>query len=180
MTTKPLPDPAYLRQRLRYEPETGKLFWREWPAHGPRWNGKCAGKEAFTSLDTGGYRHGHIDRKMVRAHRVAWAIYYGEWPAGEVDHSNHIRADNRLVNLRVVNATGNQQNQSIYRNNTSGIVGVCWRKGRASGAWRAYIQGDGRRINLGHFADFDEAVAARKAAEAKYGFHENHGHAGPG
>lgn len=34
MATKPLPTPTELRQLLRYEPETGKLLWRE---RGPQW-----------------------------------------------------------------------------------------------------------------------------------------------
>jgi hypothetical protein len=30
-------------------------------------------------------------------------------------------------------------------------------------------------VNLGSFSGFEEAVAARKAAEVLYGFHTNHG-----
>uniref|UniRef100_A0AB39C382 HNH endonuclease n=1 Tax=Salmonella phage vB_SE126_1P TaxID=3236703 RepID=A0AB39C382_9VIRU len=41
--------------------------------------------------------------------------------------------------------------------------------------WVAKIKVDRRKIHLGQFDNFDEAVAARKDAEAAYGFHENHG-----
>ena len=33
----------------------------------------------------------------------------------------------------------------------------------------------GKQIHLGYFDDKKDAIAARKAAEVKYGFHKNHG-----
>src|SRR5690625_5199426 len=54
MADKILPTPEQLRELLRYEPETGKLYWKARPAelfkdkrsHGA-WNARYAGKEAF-------------------------------------------------------------------------------------------------------------------------------------
>ena len=57
-------------------------------------------------------------------------------------------------------------NGKVYKNNTSGVTGVCW-DGRSK-KWCARIGFQGKRILLGYFMDFDEAVKARKKAEEKY------------
>jgi len=165
-------DPAYLRQRLRYDPETGKLWWRHYEPRGARWNGRWAGKEAFTAIGSKGYRVGHMDGKHRHAHRVIWAIVHGEWPV-EIDHEDHDPSNNRLRNLRETNRTGNGRNQSRSRANTSGVTGVCWCKRHQS--WLSRIEVNGRNLHLGYFDDFDAAVAARKAGEIKHAFHPNHG-----
>ena len=51
-------------------------------------------------------------------------------------------------------------------NNTSGVVGVVWR--RKSRRWQASIMFMGTRHNLGMYEHFDDAVKARKEAEARY------------
>ncbi|MBU0368027.1 hypothetical protein, partial [Acinetobacter baumannii] len=82
MAKKPIPTPEELRQLLRYEPETGKLFWlpREpWrfevrctsaASVCTRWNARYAGREAFTSISAQGYKQGGILRHQLSAHRV--------------------------------------------------------------------------------------------------------------
>lgn len=49
--------------------------------------------------------------------------------------------------------------------NTSGVTGVC---ASNNGMWQAYIGYQGRKLHLGHFASFEDAVSTRKAAEIKY------------
>lgn len=56
--------------------------------------------------------------------------------------------------------------EKIPLNNTSGVKGVSWSKSRQ--LWEAYIQVHGKRIYLGRYADFTEAVKVRKEAEEKY------------
>lgn len=51
-------------------------------------------------------------------------------------------------------------------NNTSGVKGVSWDKGRE--AWDTYINIHGKRIHLGRYAKFEDAVKARKRAEEEY------------
>jgi hypothetical protein len=180
MAGKPDITPELLRQLLRYEPETGKLFWRNrspefFTSDGQflRWNNRHAGAEAFTA-DTGtGYRHGAVLCQQMTAHRVAWAIHYGEWPHGQIDHINHERSDNRLTNLRNVTPQENAQNRSSYKNNTSGSTGVHWSAHHRR--WRAQIVVQGTRHRLGLFQTIEDAIAARKTAEREYGFHINHG-----
>lgn len=179
--------PELLRTLLRYEPETGKLFWLrrdvslfrqgKIPAEQACriWNTRYAEKEAFTA-NSRGYRVGGIFGRTYEAHRVIWVIVNGEWPTDKSDHENGVRNDNRIVNLRDVTTQENGKNSKLPISNTSGVIGVGWRPQRSK--WRASIKAEGRSIHLGYFADFDSAVAARKSAEIKYGFHPNHGRAG--
>lgn len=166
------PLPEYLRQRLRYEPETGKLYWRPYEPHGSSWNSQWAGREAFTAIDGRGYPHGTLDGHRHRAHRVIWAMAYGDWPE-EIDHDDHDRTNNRLGNLLDCDRAYNMLNQAMPRNNTSGVVGVSWHKDRQK--WQVSIRARGVNRYLGIFGDFDAAVRRRKAAEFAYGFHANHG-----
>jgi len=104
---------------------------------------------------------------------VIWAIFYGEWPSGQVDHINGVRDDNRIVNMRDVSHQDNCRNAARPRTNTSGVSGVVWDKPHKK--WRAEIRANGKMKNLGRFAIFDDAVAVRKSAEVEYGYHPNHG-----
>lgn len=177
--------PDLLRELLRYEPETGKLFWlsrspdvfldKKQSAQGiaNRWNSQNAGKQAFTATDADGYHHGSILGFYVRAHRVALAIFYGEWPTDQVDHINGNKSDNRISNLRVVTNQQNGRNQRLNAKNTSGTIGVRW--DRNFKKWEAKIGVNGRTVHLGKYVSFEQAVAARNAAESLYGFHKNHG-----
>lgn len=187
MAAKKLPEQSILLQLLRYEPNTGKLFWRqrgpEWFKNSGRygaersarmWNAKCAGKEAFLPSHSEGYCQGAIFGERFLAHRVIWKMVYDTDPI-EIDHINGVRSDNRIENLRSVTALINMKNIHTTRRGLSGVVGVNWSAGL--GKWRVRINVDRREVHIGEFIDFDEAVAARKAAEREYGFHPNHGRA---
>ncbi len=91
----------------------------------------------------------------------------------EIDHINHDPSDNRLANLRKVKRLDNMRNQSMRSTNPSGVTGVRFNK--ECHKWQATIMVLGKEIHLGLFEGFNRAVHARKAAEVKYGFHENHG-----
>lgn len=165
---------------LKYDPETGKLFWKERPvemcpseAEAKRWNTVFAGKEALASLNQEGYLKGAILGRHYVAHRVVWMLNYKEWPNQIIDHINGVKTDNRIENLRDVSVAENHKNQRARTNNTSGFRGVYWNK--ASGKWQAYIREQNRSVHLGMFNDFNAAVAARVAAELRNGYHPNHG-----
>lgn len=176
MAKRQLPSPEVLRQLVRYDALTGKLFWLERKG-GTRadavFNTRFAGREAITGSTTDGYRQGKIIGYSVRAHRLAWAIAHGEWPQFQIDHLNGNRSDNRLANLRQVTNAENMQNQFRSPRNTSGATGV--RKCARTGKWRAEIKTSGKRHSLGYFEDFGAAVAARKDAERRFGFSARHG-----
>lgn len=170
-------DVAYLRECFSYDTETGVITWRERPRHHfgsdhtcRVWNTKNAGREL--THNSNGYVLVAINRRLHKSHRVAWAIATGEWPDGQIDHINGVRNDNRLCNLRVVSNLINSMNRGRKKNNTSGVTGVYWSK--QAKKWQAYIN-VGRRQHLGYYDEISAAAAARKAAERRLGFHENHG-----
>ena len=175
-----LVDVCKLLDIFDYSPETGKLFWKKRSEDvDPRsqqrklFNARFAGKEAFTAKNADGYFSGKLLGASMRAHVVIWAYCHGEWPNGEIDHIDGNRGNNRIENLRCVDKSTNQRNASLRVDNTSGQVGVYFNK--ASGRWRARINHNGRRVFLGSFVSFEDAVTARKDAEAELGYHENHG-----
>ena len=139
----------------------------------PQWNGRYAGKEAFTAELHGGYKHGDIFGLRVRAHRVVWAIVSGEWPNGSIDHINGDPRDNRAENLRLASSVDQNRNQRLQSNNSSGQVGVYWSK--RAGKWAAQIGDGGKAVYLGVFQNKEDAVSARKKASEELNYHKNHG-----
>lgn len=155
-----------LKEILCYDPDTG-IF-----THRKNRGGIKAGSIAG-NLTEQGYIRIKIDSKLYYAHRLAWLYIHGNFSIDEMDHINHVRNDNRLVNLRSCTKVDNLRNQTIYKNNSSGITGVNWHKRQQK--WIARIRIDGQIINIGSFAHKEDAAKARKAAEIHNGFHENHG-----
>lgn len=156
-----------LRELLDYDLDTG-IFTRK-ARTSTRVNvGDLAGHP-----DKDGYLRLSLNGKRYKSHRLAWLYVHGEWPEGEIDHINGIRTDNRASNLRVVSRSENMKNTALPVTNTSGFLGVTWLKDRKK--WLAQIMVNGKCKNLGRFSDLNKAVIARKEAEIKYGFHENHG-----
>jgi len=155
-----------LLETFFYDENTG-VFTRK-KTSGGHFKGTVAG-----CLDNCGYIQIRFNKKKCLAHRLAWLYKYGDYPEAEIDHINHVRSDNRVCNLRVVSSLVNGQNKSFYASNSSGVCGVNWYKNYNK--WNAQIQVDGKKINLGYFVEFSEALNARKNAEVLYGFHENHG-----
>jgi hypothetical protein len=169
----------YARSVLSYDSGTGKMVWKNRPeCHFKSkrgfsiWNSRYAGKE-ITGLSKQGYFRVSIDYVRYLAHRVAWLIYYGEMPSGEIDHINGDRTDNRIENLRCVSSKGNARNMGLKSNNSSGVCGVCWCK--RTGKWQASITVDYKTMFLGRFKSLKDAKSARASAEKKYNFHKNHG-----
>lgn len=173
MASKALPSPAVLRQLLRYEPETGKLFWRERTQENcarPEWfNSRNAGKEAFTALMGKGYKVGLVNGKTYQAHRVVWAMQTGLDPgAAQIDHKNRNPADNRMENLRLSTGSQNQANKVGKPGSSSRYKGVNVLKG--TGLWQGTLRHNKRRMHLGTFrCETAAAIAYDQAAVRLYG-----------
>jgi hypothetical protein len=167
------------RELLSYEPETGVLTWkprdRKWFSSDRiwrSWNAKFANTPAGSQRADGYIHVGLLNRKYW-AHRLAWLIVRGEWPDADIDHIDGRPSNNKWDNLRDVDRSRNLKNAKRRKDNTSGCTGVSWHRGEQK--WRACIHRGRGTISLGYFKNFDAAVAARKAAECKHGFHPNHG-----
>ena len=156
-----------MQRAIAYNPATGDFTWKV-----SRGTVK-AGDSAGSISD--GYLRIKFSGQRVFAHRLAWLFMYGRMPKDQIDHIDGDRTNNRITNLREVDHKTNHRNLRISPFNTSGVMGVGWHK--PDQRWQARIKVDGLLMHLGNFADWFDAVCARKAAEAVYGFHKNHGKA---
>ena len=155
-----------IKKYLRYDAETGKIFWKLNKGSTGKAGNEAGGQNC-------GYLRMKLNRKSYKAHRIAWLLTYGSWPVDQIDHINGNKKDNRLANLRNVSNRENSRNKKIYKNNTSGTIGVSFDKSKQG--YVASIMINGKHKNLGVFKNKEEAIAARAAANIKYNFHENHG-----
>lgn len=160
-----------LRQLLRLDPETGRVYWRprgvdlftdggHAAAHNcAKWNAKNAGCEAFTRC-ADGYFCGQIFGRRLKAHRVIFALHYGHWPVEEIDHKDKDRKNNRPDNLREATSSQNSQNRNMQVNNKTGFIGVYWWPERK--CYKSSVQVGGVSKHVGLFKD---PVAAAKARD---------------
>lgn len=113
-----------------------------------------------------GYIYGTYNKKQVFMHRLVLGLVNKNWTKIQVDHIKHKKYDNRKSELRIVSCVQNTANQSLNKINTSGVKGVDIDK--RYGTWKARIGVNNKRIYLGSFKNFEDAVKARKEAEEKY------------
>ena len=153
-------DYAMLNRYLDFVPETGDLVWRENFA-------PCARKGAVAGTITKlGYRSIRLNRKNLSAHRIVWCLWHGAMPPNvEIDHINRNPLDNRIENLRAATRSQNNQNGGFRKNNASGIKGVSWNASKQK--WVANIHENGRQLELGTFANKDDAIQARLDAVSR-------------
>jgi hypothetical protein len=147
-----------LLEVLHYDPLSGVFTWRV------RRGGSAIIGSVAGGLNSDGYLQIKIDRVLYKAHRLAWFYVKGVMPGVdvEIDHRNRIRTDNKFSNLREADESETACNRSIRSDNSSGVPGVNWNV--EFGKWRVRIQKNGKRVLIGDFADFDEAVTAREIA----------------
>jgi hypothetical protein len=156
-----------LKELLHYCPETGVFTWIK----GKR-RGKVAGS-IVVKHNGKRYLSISVDNKPYKAHRLAFLYVDGELPAHGVDHEDGNGLNNCFKNIKPATTEENGRNYRLYQTNTSGAAGVYWYTGKK--LWSAEIYHDRKRVRLGYFRDKEEAIAVRKEAEKKYGYHENHG-----
>lgn len=98
--------------------------------------------------------------KSIFMHQALLPSQDGKRP----DHKGRFGLDNRRANLRLASPTENAMNRSVACNNKTGAKGVYKR----NGAFEVSIRVNRILLHQGYRKDFAEAVALRKAAEAKY------------
>ena len=134
----------YLKKTYSYDPATGDLVHK-------RLNRKMENK------NKNGYILYYPNSGSKLAHRAVWAIHYGKWPEGEIDHINLDRSDNRISNLRIASRSENMANQKKHKKWAkihSQYKGVYWNGFRS--IWMARCAGK----TLGYFKIEEEAKAA--------------------
>ena len=147
---------ADVKRTYRYDPITGIFIF----ISGKK-KGQLAGK-----MTARGYVRITVNGKSRYAHRVAWLYMTGDFPSLLIDHVNGHKWDNRFCNLRNSSYCENGYNRKRGVNNTSGRVGVHWVK--RVGMYRVDIKRNKERIVIGNFRSYDEACAARDAAEIQH------------
>lgn len=164
-----LPPLEGLEQVLRYEPHTGKFFWRI-----DRLSKTKAGDEAGC-INSTGYVRIRYNHRYYPAHRIAWYLHTKQDPSGlQIDHINSSRSDNRIANLRLATPGENAKNMRKRKGTTSQYKGASWRA--RTGKWRARIKVDGHSIHLGCFnTDYEAHLAYCKAAAVLHGEFANFG-----
>lgn len=113
------------------------------------------------SVDPLGYVTGG-GKPLKKLHRMVIAAETGR----EVDHIDGNPSNNCLSNLRLCDRAGNNRNQRIRKDNTSGFKGVCWHK--VTGKWAATIMADKMARHIGLFSTPEEAAAAYNEMAIKY------------
>ena len=154
----------YVTDLLSYDSDTGLFTWKM------STGSQKAGSRAGVVDKESGYVRISIDRKTYKAHRLAWFYVHKRWPAQNIDHINHDRADNRLVNLREVTQKQNTQAMKKRVNTKSKFKGITPYKYKP-GFFVAQIRYDGKQRKIGIF---DSELAAHEAycAEARKRFGE--------
>ena len=148
-----------LREVLDYNPKTGVFTFCI------KRGNRAKGTNALSRHRTG-YIRVMVDGKRYLAHRLAWLWMKGRWPPEHMDHRNHIRTDNRWINLRKASWLENNKNRLLNRNNQSGFKGVS----RVGKRWRAVIFAGQKQYHLGMFDTPELASAARnKKAQELHG-----------
>lgn len=180
------PDVRYIAECLEID-DAWNLVWRERPVDHfatrrafSTWNSKYAGKIAgsicLNPKSVTRYRVLHMSisgkQSHLYCHRVIWALHYGEWPDGYLDHIDGDGLNNAIKNLRIVDMAESGANKPVQRNNRTGVPGVSIDH---RGRYRVHGCLAGESTHLGYYRDFFEAACAKKSFEAANGFHPNHG-----
>jgi hypothetical protein len=93
---------------LKYDPTTGVISWTKPPRKG-------VGTKKPAGTQSNGYIQISIKGHRLLAHRVAWFLYYREWPKSIIDHINGLKNDNRIENLRMSDKRNNAWNMKSHR-----------------------------------------------------------------
>src|SRR5258706_7371772 len=135
-----------LRERLQYDPNTGRWVWLKTPRKG--YEGSPAG-----SLDAKGYWVIKTDGKSYKASRLAFLYMTGEWPPEEMDHIDRTPWNDCWINLRPATRTENTLNRDYT--GASGHKGV--HRHTNNNRWIASY----KNVYIGSYILIEEAIAAR-------------------
>jgi hypothetical protein len=142
---------------LRYDSDTGYLYWIK-----DRYRAKAGSKAGYVRPD--GYVIVTVRGHTIRAHRLAWFLYYGQMPDKEIDHIDGNPTNNIIGNLRLASRSQNVANTRKKASSKNRLKGVT--KTRHN-RYRAQIRRGGVNQYIGTFKTEELAHAAYKAAAEK-------------
>ena len=138
---------------MTYEPSTGYIYNNLRP------------NIPLQAINSGGYVTVKVFNSCYVAHRLAFLYMTGEFPAGEVDHINGIRSDNRWCNLRIASKSDNRCNIKAHSNNKLGIKGIHFNK--LERKYKTQVRKQGYKTITGTFETLEEAIAFVQDSRAK-------------
>lgn len=172
-----------LQANFEYEPETGLIRWltasndtRGRTHHsigdicgvntGPKKSKKGVPYTQYLQVCFTSSKNVH---RYIKLHRLAYLLTKGkDIPKNLViDHIDGNKQNNTWVNLRIVSPSKNnfnRKNGGLSKH--SGVIGVIYDEKTAH--WYANITRKYKTEIIGKYAEFDDAVKARRKAELKY------------
>ena len=145
---------------LRYDPQTGWLFWRllsepkgltlEQRIQATRATFYVGRNRSRGCISVGSSR--------VAAARIVWLMHKGAWPEGNIRHLNGDTKDDRIENLADKQAV--VVKKPFVPKNPKGVARL------GADHWQAYANPNGQRKFLGKFKTQAEAVEARARYDA--------------
>lgn len=158
-----------LEKVLKYDALTGHLTWISKSCN----KRIVIGSRAGSLHKASGYRHITIFGTTYGEHIICYYIHNRQWPKGHVDHDNHIRDDNRAVNLKDTTMLQNMRNRGAISNTITGHQGIWYCKRRDR--YVAEITMNRKKVWQRTFKTANEAAICRAEKLIELGFHENHG-----
>ena len=163
--SRPLPSYEQVSRQWRYNPETGKFYWKIKPLFSTIKPGDEAG--GISGGKNGKYWRLTYFNRVLLAHRVAWLLHHKQDPGQlMVDHINGNGLDNRISNLRLATRQENCRNRKLNKNNSTGYKGV-HPSGRVGKPFIGCVYHKYRSQIIGYFETAEEAAQAVKEARRK-------------
>jgi len=173
----------YLRHYFEYDPETGRIHHKEIDEKSlpvsskfglQHWNkkaGEFADKASYKMRNTKYARVYHasqLGRGIFVAHRLAWLLFYGDWPEGDIDHLDGDGLNNKIENMRDCKETTHNLRNKAVNKSRKYPRGVRFTLAGPSKTptFKAYCRSDGGKdVQLYSGRDLFEACCARKSWE---------------
>ena len=145
------------RELFEYDPETGLITWKKKTS---KYSRALIGDVAGYLEGKTGYLRVKINHEKYYVHRIAYAIHFGAWPEGDIDHINGNRSDNRIDNIRDGSTRQNMWNLKVHRESDLTPC-VRHRKEKNTNQWIAEICIGSNRNYIGSYPTKELAVLAR-------------------
>mgnify|MGYP003646186083 CR=1 FL=1 len=161
----------YINENYRYEPDTGLIYYKK---HMYKHGRKRKMDKPVGSYESKGYLQIpfvlYKYQLRVRAHRMAWYLYYGEVPTDLIDHIDHNKSNNKIDNLRVFTNSKNTRHSSIKKAKLKkrlegNCIGVFKRRSNnyIKKPYQALIKVNYKMLSLGYYTTMVEAAKVRDA-----------------